>query len=387
MASATASGYDRAVKKHSRRRGATRFPIATIAAYGPDNTRATKLVVSIIQRMDREPREMRTWTSDAADIRADEAISAEVRAFTARHRVKQVVASPGIIGCPHQEGIDYPMGRSCPQCAFWVGIDRFTHEPIPAPEASMSADDVISVLAADSDDVLGDALLSADAHRDALVGPLLEALERGIANPLDASEEEGSLFSYALYLLASWREPRAYPYVIRWLRLPEEEPFMIAGDVVTQDGGRILAGVCDGDLEPIKELILDREADEWGRSAGVRALTLLAAWAEVPRDAVIDWLVWLAREGLERAPSAVWDSLASDCADIEALDVFPELRRAYDEELIEPISMDRSELDGVEGMERGEMTRMTREQYPPIQDVGAETSWWVRGVGDSDRRR
>jgi hypothetical protein len=30
-----------------------------------------------------------------------------------------------IIGCPHEEGTDYPEGEACPQCPFWQGRDRF----------------------------------------------------------------------------------------------------------------------------------------------------------------------------------------------------------------------------------------------------------------------
>ena len=45
--------------------------------------------------------------------------------------------------------------------------------------------------------------------------------------------------------------------------------------------------------------------------------------------------MWLAREGLEREPSQVWNSLAAASADIEALPVFGDLRRAYDDGLIE----------------------------------------------------
>ena len=136
-------------------------------------------------------------------------------------------------------------------------------------------------------------------------------------------QNEASLFSYALYLLAKWREPRAYPYVLRWLSLPGEAAFDIGGDIVTQDGGRILAAVCDGDLDPIKALIVDRSANEYGRGAGVTALALLAAWAEMPRESVISVFRWLIREGLERTPSQAWNSLAADCADIEAVPLFP----------------------------------------------------------------
>jgi hypothetical protein len=35
-----------------------------------------------------------------------------------------------IIGCPHEEGKDYPAGDVCPQCPFWANRDRFTHELI-----------------------------------------------------------------------------------------------------------------------------------------------------------------------------------------------------------------------------------------------------------------
>jgi hypothetical protein len=43
--------------------------------------------------------------------------------------------------------------------------------------------------------------------------------------------------------LAKWREPRAYQHVIRWLSLPEEKPFEIGGDIVTQDGARTRGSV------------------------------------------------------------------------------------------------------------------------------------------------
>jgi hypothetical protein len=252
-----------------------------------------------------------------------------------------------------------------------------------APAPPLSAEDVLRALAEDAPGAYVEALASADAHREALVGPLLAALERGIADPMGASKEDASTFSYALYLLAKWREPRAYPYVVRWLSLPEEEPFDIAGDIVTQDGARILAAVFDGNTEPIHALILNRLADQYGRSAGVTALSLLAAWDGLPRAQVVDHFLWLVREGLEREPNAAWDSLASNSVDIEALELFPSLRSAHDEGLIDPRYVSLSEFDTVETMARGEMLRKTRERHPPIDDVAAAIAWWDRRAPDS----
>src|SRR4051812_9319014 len=36
-----------------------------------------------------------------------------------------VVMTDRIIGCPHEEGIDYE-GTTCPTCPFWAGRDRWT---------------------------------------------------------------------------------------------------------------------------------------------------------------------------------------------------------------------------------------------------------------------
>jgi len=345
------------------------YPVATIATYGPDSTLATKLVVSVLGRPGgRDPTATRTWTTQAVDVRHDPAIAADVASFAQQHHAKQTVSYDRIIGCPHEEGIDYPMGRTCPRCPFWAGIDRFTHEPVTPRVPTKAPPEILADLSSDEPEPPREALESADGHRLLLVEPLLRALECGLANPTDASPEAATLFCYALYLLAKWREPRAYPHVVRWLSLPGEAPFHIAGDVVTQDGGRILAAVCDGDLEPITALVVDRSANAYGRSA------------EVPRESVVTSFLWLAREGLEREPSHVWNSLAAESADIEAVALFPELRRAYDDGLIEPQFIAPSELDEVEAAPRGRLLEKTRERYPPIDDVVVATAWWGRSA-------
>ena len=344
-----------------------KYPLATIAAYGPDNRRATKLVVGILRRAgQKDPNQIRTWSTDAGDVRNDPFIAAEVADWLRSQGIKETVNYDRIIGCPHEEGIDYPLGRTCPRCPFWSGIDRFTHEPIPVPVAKMSPEEVLVELAQDRTTHPLEALESADAYRGVLVQPLLEVLERCVTHPDTASEEDARLCCYALYLMAKWRETRAYHLVIRWLCLPEAASTRLSGDVLTQDGSRILAAVCDGDLEPIKRLVLNRDADEFSRGVAVAALALLGVWAEVPRDTIVDYFAWLAREGLEREPSYVWSALAAESADIEALAVFPALRRAYDEGLIDPQTIGRSELDDVETSPRGALLERMKDRHPPI---------------------
>ena len=54
------------------------YPLATISAYGPDNRRATKLVVGILRRAGQDMGPMRSWSTDAGDVRNDPVIAAEL---------------------------------------------------------------------------------------------------------------------------------------------------------------------------------------------------------------------------------------------------------------------------------------------------------------------
>jgi hypothetical protein len=112
------------------RKGFRGYPVATIAFYGPDDGRATKVAVGIVTREGAEPDFLERWYSESGDLRSDEETTAQIRAFLSQHNVVSVAAVDRIIGCPHEEGIDYPVGTACPQCPFWASRDRFTGEII-----------------------------------------------------------------------------------------------------------------------------------------------------------------------------------------------------------------------------------------------------------------
>jgi hypothetical protein len=54
----------------------------------------------------------------------------EGRTLLQEHGVLTVAMADRIIGCPHEEGIDYPEGAACPLCPFWKGRDRWTGERV-----------------------------------------------------------------------------------------------------------------------------------------------------------------------------------------------------------------------------------------------------------------
>ena len=122
--------YSDSPLKKKTRRGFRGYPIATIAFYGPDNKRASKAVVVIVNAEGAEPSALQRWFAGEGDVREDPAIASEILQFVRDHGAKSVVTTDRIIGCPHEEGIDYPEGQVCPQCPFWAHRDRWSGDMV-----------------------------------------------------------------------------------------------------------------------------------------------------------------------------------------------------------------------------------------------------------------
>jgi hypothetical protein len=135
---------ERARKRLDKRakKGFRGYPVATVALYGPDDTMATKLTVGIVPAENAEATHLQRWFSEGSDIRNDVDVAEEVLAFIADTGAKSVVMTDRIIGCPHEEGIDYE-GSTCPNCPFWAAglASVYSRRPRPhllAPVAKLA---------------------------------------------------------------------------------------------------------------------------------------------------------------------------------------------------------------------------------------------------------
>jgi hypothetical protein len=124
------------LREHARKRltkkakkGFRGFPVATVAFYGPDNRRASKLTVGIVLAENQEAVELKQWFAEQGDVREDVQAAEEVLAYMDRFGVRSVAMVDRIIGCPHEEGIDCH-GPTCPLCPYWAGRDRWSGERV-----------------------------------------------------------------------------------------------------------------------------------------------------------------------------------------------------------------------------------------------------------------
>ena len=117
--------FNRRKFQKKAKRGFVGFPVATISFYGPDNIFASKVAVGIVQADGEEPSVLERWTNQTTDVRNDPSIISRILEFITANGAKSIVSPDKIIGCPHEEGIDYPEGEGCPKCKYWIGRDRF----------------------------------------------------------------------------------------------------------------------------------------------------------------------------------------------------------------------------------------------------------------------
>jgi hypothetical protein len=94
------------------------YPVGTVALYGPDDKRTTKIAAGVIMHATAEPIVER-WVG--TDVITNPKVQNEMQAFFKKHGVKSVAMTEGNIGCPHEEEQDFPLGEDCPFCPFWKG--------------------------------------------------------------------------------------------------------------------------------------------------------------------------------------------------------------------------------------------------------------------------
>jgi hypothetical protein len=147
------------------------------------------------------------------------------------------------------------------------------------------------------------AVEEAVARREEVTPELLRMLEETVDRAAEIDAEGGYMAHlYAMFLLAQFRETRAYPLVVRFALLPEDIQYSLCGDFITESLGQVLASVCGGDLAGIQSLIENESADQWVRGAALSGLVTLVAAGQKSRDEIVSYFASLFREGMPGTP-------------------------------------------------------------------------------------
>ena len=182
-----------------------------------------------------------------------------------------------------------------------------------------------------------EALTEAIAKGEQIIPDLLEIIKQAKEKSEELIEQPNYMAHiYAMFILAQFREKRAYPLIVDFFSLPGDVSDILAGDVVTEDLHRILASVSCGDESLMKTLVENEDANKYVRNAALRGLVTLVTCEEKSRDEIIAYFQSLFRGKLKREFSQLWNGLVECSMELYPEEVFEDIRQAYEEELVDP---------------------------------------------------
>jgi hypothetical protein len=227
------------------------------------------------------------------------------------------------------------------------------------------------------------ALKQAVARKTDITPELLRALEEAAEHPGDLSSDY-MLHIYAMFLLAQFREERAYPVIVDFVSVPGELVMDLCGDIVTEDLGRILASVSGGDPSLMKSLVEDDGANEYVRAAALTGMLSLVAAGDMSRRELVDYLRQAFHlEDLREEP-LVSSTLVVTALRLHAGELYEDIKErcAYDKDELQAVSLDY--VERTLSQDRRKVLKATREDshHQLVEDVVSEIAWWVCFEGD-----
>ncbi len=200
----------------------------------------------------------------------------------------------------------------------------------------MEIGQILEELAYDMGELPREAIEAAITKRGQITPHLLKILEDAIERIDEIIEDDnyqGHL--YAIYLLAQFREEKAFPYLIQLFSFPNEIPHAVAGDILTEDLSRIFASVCGQNSAPLRQLIENPLINEYVRAACQTALVILVGCGKLQRMDVIDYYKALFEFKLTRKPSFVWGNLIACCCSLYPQELYSHIEQAFTDQLVD----------------------------------------------------
>ena len=248
----------------------------------------------------------------------------------------------------------------------------------------MDAAQILSELA-QIDRLPVEAIRAADADRASAVPMFLDTIERYLTEGDDRATQQALFFMF--HMLGQWREKAAYRPLARLLRRPPQELDDLLGYASTENAHRVMAAVFDGDPQPLYDVILDPEADEFIRSGMCEAIAMVTARGELPREEAARFLRACYSSLDPQGECWVWQGWQSAIALLGLAELKPLVEQAFARDLIssEWLSFHDFEEDLQQGIEdTAGLLHRSHGDFSLFGDTIEEFSGWSFGPKQQD---
>lgn len=220
-------------------------------------------------------------------------------------------------------------------------------------------------------DLPSTAIAVATLYADAIEADVVAVLERAQREDLDIAS--GHLLFRGIHILGGRRLPAAYRPLVAFLRGRQDRVDALLGDAVTENLSQILAGLFDGDEEPLRGLVADAGVNSFVREAGLSALAFLAFERRIERAAFEAFLLRFDEEKLAAADDDVmWHGWMTAVAVLGLTALDASVRAAFADGRIAPDFCGENDFDALLNVaieHPDDRTRFKHESMGYIDDV------------------
>lgn len=217
------------------------------------------------------------------------------------------------------------------------------------------------------------AIEEATRNKEEITPILLDELDGIIENP-EKTNGDYMLHIYAIYLLAQFREKKAFPKILQLISLPADQVDEMYDTVLTEDLNTILYSTFDGDFQGLKRVIENPQVNIYARGAALEVYGKLYADGIVSEKEIVTYFRKL-----------LWDVNASDAdtdlattiqeviIDRHLFSMAEDVQKLYDTHRINEMMIGQYD-DFIDYLYR---YKNARERITYLDDVIETMSWWA----------
>lgn len=204
------------------------------------------------------------------------------------------------------------------------------------------------------------AIEEAIIQKEKITPELLKMLEYTKDNLKNIYDEKDEFFgyTYAIFILAQFREKKAFPFLIDLLEQQTEIVEYILGDDFPDYLPRLLASTYNGDDELLFKIIENNKIDEFIRSSVLQTFAILYLRGEKSREFLVNYLIKLLNEKLEDDISYLYAEIFTETYDLRLVELKGLIEKTF--ELME----NREEVDDLIERFNDENYKINLNVYP-----------------------
>lgn len=223
----------------------------------------------------------------------------------------------------------------------------------------MEINEIIEYLKYYTPELPKEAITEALKHKEEITPKLLEMLKYTKENLEKIYYEEDEFFgyTYAYFLLAEFKEQKAFPYLIDLLNKDEEIIDYIIGDDYPGYVPRLLASTYNGDDKALFDIIENNQINEFVRCSTLQTFAILYLYGVKDRKFLVNYLKKLLNEKDEMDNSYLYEEIIEEVCHLKLSEL------AEDIDKIMYIIENKEEIEDLKNILKEE-SKINRNIYP-----------------------